>query len=103
MTTENGRSAFIPILITLIAVIGWFGFQTYQLLQERENLSVLAFNQDSMHKTAQKLRAQLDGLASGTSKLAQKGNANAQQIVSALAQRGITINSNEGASPPPAK
>jgi len=99
--TENGRNSFLPILITLIALILWFGFQTYHLAQERKNLSVLAANQETMHRNAQKMRAQLDGLASGTSKLAQQGNPNAQQIVTALASRGITINSSEAPKPPP--
>jgi len=98
--TENGRNAFFPLLITLVALILWFGIQTYQLLQEKKNLSALAANQETMHKTAQKMRAQLDGLASGTGKLAQQGNPTAQQIVAALAQRGITIKSSEAAKPP---
>ena len=99
--TDNGRTPFLPILITLITLTFWFGFQLYQLLQEKNNLSVLASSQEAVHKNAQKMRAQLDALASGTSKLAQQGNPNAQQIVSALAQRGITINSNEGTKSPP--
>ena len=95
---DNGRNPFLPMLVTLITLTVWFGFQTYQLLQERKNLSVLAANQEPMVKNSQKMRAQLDALASGTSRLAQRGNPNAQQIVSALAQRGITINPNAAAS-----
>jgi hypothetical protein len=98
--TENGRNAFVPMLITSITLVLWFGFQTYQLLQEKNNLGILAANQEAVHKNSEKMRAQLEVLASGTSKLAQQGNANAQQIVSALAQRGVTINSNEVAKPP---
>ena len=93
--TENERNPFLPILIILITLALWFGFQTYQLLQEKNNLSIFSTNQETVYKNAQKMRAQLDVLASGTSKLAQEGNTNAQKIVSALAQRGITINSNE--------
>jgi len=93
--TENGRSPFLPMLVTLIALTLWLGVQTYQLMQERSNLSALDTNQETPYTNAQKMRTQLDVLASGTSKLAQQGNANAQQIVNALAQRGITINSNE--------
>ena len=98
--TENARSPFLPILIALIALSIWFGFQTYQLIRERNSLSVVAVNQETQYKNSQKMRAQLDSLASGAAKLAQQGNSNAQQIVSALAQRGITINSNEVPNPP---
>ncbi len=98
--SENDRSPLLPILITLITLPIWFGFQTYQLFQEQNNLSVLAANQEVVFKNSQKMRVQLDALASGTSKLAQQGNPNAQQIVSALAQRGITMNSNEGSKAP---
>jgi hypothetical protein len=99
--TGNERNPFLPLLIILITLTLWFGFQTYQLQQERKSLSVLAANQEPLYKNSQKLRNQLDALASGTSRLAQQGNANAQQIVSALAQRGITIHPNEAATPAP--
>ena len=96
---ENGHSAFLPVLIALITLSIWFGFQTYQLVQERTNMAKASANQETTYKTAQKMRAQMDALAAGTSKLAQQNNANAQQIVSALAQRGITINAPEAAKP----
>ena len=93
--SDNLRAPAVPILITLIAINAWFGFQTYQLCMEQRNLRLIEANQQTTYLTAKKLRVQLDGLATGTSRLAQQGNTNAQQIVSDLAQRGITINPNE--------
>ena len=98
--TENVRTPLLPIFITLITLPIGFGFQTYQLFQEQNNLSALSANQEVVFKNSQKMHAQLDALASGTSKLALQGNPNAQQIVSALAQRGIAMNSNEGSKAP---
>jgi hypothetical protein len=93
--SEKIRTPTVPILITLISINAWFGFQTYQLFVEQRNLAAMETGQETTVVTAKKLRVQLDGLASGTSRLAQQGNANAQQIVTELAKHGITINSNE--------
>jgi urea transporter len=100
--TANSRTSFVPLMTMALALASWFGFQTYQLLQEKNKLNVLASSQEISHKNSEKMRAQFDGLATGTSKLAQQGNPVAQQIVSGLAQRGITVAAN-AATPAPAK
>ncbi len=85
---------FLPILLGLLTLVIWFGFQTSQLLRERDNLNTLSANQQAIYGNAQKLRMQLDALAAGTARLAQQGNQNAQQVVTALSAKGITINPN---------
>lgn len=90
----QGYGSFLPILLGLITLVLWFGFQTSQLIKERDNLNTLRTNQQAMHDNAQKLRIQLDVLAAGTARLAQQGNPNAQQVVNALRAQGITINPN---------
>ena len=95
----RGHSISLPVLLGLLSLVLWFGFQTLQLKQERDNLKTLRANQDTLYANAQKMRAQLDALAAGTAHLAQQGNANAGQIVNALKAKGITINPN----PQPAK
>lgn len=85
-------SLFPPLLLALVTLVLWFGFQTSQLLTERDNLKSLRTNQDAIYGNAQKMRAQLDAIAAGTARLAQQGNANAAQVVNALRARGITIN-----------
>jgi len=82
---------FAPLLLGLITLVLWFGFQTTQLLKERENITTARTNQTTTYSNAQNMRAQLDALAAETAKLAQAGNPNAALIVNALKQRGITI------------
>jgi hypothetical protein len=98
---DSSRSGFfLPMLLVMITLVVWFGFQTYQLAIERGNLKTLQANQDVMFNNAQKMRAQLDAIAAGTARLAQQGNVNAAQVVNALRAKGITINPN---ATPPAK
>jgi len=90
----NRPGLFLPVLLILITLVIWFGFQTYQVVKERENLKTLQANQETMFNNAQKMRAQMDAIAAETARLAQQGNANAAQVVNALKARGITINPN---------
>jgi len=89
---DRRYSLFPPLLLALVTLVLWFGFQTSQLLTERDNLKTLRSNQDTIYGNAQKMRAQLDSVAAGTARLAQQGNANAAQVVNALRAQGITIN-----------
>ena len=90
----EGYGIFLPILLGLLTLVLWFGFQTSQFLKEQDNLKILGDNQAPLYTNAQKLRGQMDAIAAGTARLAQAGNPNAQQVVNALAARGITINPN---------
>lgn len=92
MTEQKPASLFVPVLLLALALVVWFGFQASQLYGERAQLASLRGGQDATYQNAQKMRAQLDSLASGTQKLADGGNKNAQAVVNALQQRGITIN-----------
>ena len=85
-------SAFWPLLIIGVVTASWSGFQAYQLVQEHAALKKLHANQEAMVQNAVKLRAQLDGIAADTQRLADAGNANAQVIVAELRRRGVTIN-----------
>jgi hypothetical protein len=97
---EEARfGAFVPLLLVVAMLLLWFGFQTVQLVKEREHVGTLRANQATIYANAQKMRAQLDAIAADTARLAQAGNPHAAQIVEALRARGITINPNAGASP----
>jgi len=91
-SATSTRSAFWPLLIIGVAMAAWSGFQTYQLVQEHAALKALHTNQEALVQNAVKLRAQLDGIAGDTQRLANAGNANAQVIVNELRRRGVTIN-----------
>ena len=85
------RGLFVPMLLLALSVVLWFGFQTYQLVNERQQLAALRASQDAQVEGATKLRASLDTLATATAQLADSGNASARIIVEELRKRGITI------------
>jgi uncharacterized protein HemX len=98
-SASTTHSVFWPLLIFGVATVSWSGFQAYQLTQEHEALKKLHANQEALVQNSAKLRAQLDGIAADTQRLANSGNANAQVIVNELRRRGVTINPD---SPPAA-
>lgn len=87
-----GTSAFVPVLLLALAVVGWAGFQTVQLVRERQQLTLLHQSQSAQVDAATKLRASLDTMASATARLADSGNVNAKLLVDELRKRGVTIN-----------
>lgn len=91
-TSRRRHDVFLPLLLTLIGVVLWMGFQATQLWMENSTLSRLSDKQEATLRTAQGMRQQLNALASGVAKLAQAGNPNAKLIVNDLRRRGITIN-----------
>lgn len=96
----ESRGSFIPALLLVIAVVGWAGFQTFQLVTERTTLTEGIASQDSQMEQSRKVRAALENIATRTARIAQAGNANATLIVEELRKRGISINAD---APPPAQ
>lgn len=85
-------SAFYPLLLLGLAVLGWFAFQSWQLISERQQLQQFVAGQQPQVDNAGRLRASLDRLALSTRQLAQEGNPNARLLVEELQRRGVTIN-----------
>ena len=105
MESDNSRKESspleIPVLLIMLALLIWGGFQTTQLIKERLNLRQAMDEQEQLVVNGKKMRTQLDAIAAGTKRLADQGNANAQMIVQQLAKNGININpSAQGASAP---
>jgi hypothetical protein len=98
---DSHHGIFVPLLVLILAVVTWLGFQATQLVIERKNLTALTAGQEAVFQNAQKMRQQLDAIAGGTARLAAQGNPNAQAIVEALRARGITVNPDAPASPQP--
>ena len=94
------RGSSWPLLLTLVALLIWFGFQTFQLIVERNSLSSLKASFDSAVQESQKMQSQLQALINKTIELANEGNAAAKTAVMELDQKGIPI---KGAAPQPAK
>ena len=86
------HSAFVPLLLGGLALLGWLGFQTWQLYSERQALQTAHASQQQTVDSAAKLRASLDTLAADTQRLADSGNPNARALVDELKKRGVTIN-----------
>ena len=87
------RSSSLPLTLTIVSLLVWFGFQTAQLVVERSNLIQLKGNLDPAMQEAQKVRAQLKTLITRTAELANRGNASARTVVAELEKRGIPIKS----------
>lgn len=85
-------SPFVPLLLTVLAVAGWFAFQATHLMMERQQLAKAKSASETQQANATKVRASLDAVATATAKLATDGNSNARVIVDELRKRGITIN-----------
>ena len=81
----------VAVLITLIALLLWFGFQSVQLWRERGNLSGVKASQDGAIQEAEKIRLQFQGLMTKTSELANQGHGGARMIVDELQKRGIGV------------
>ena len=84
----------VAVIITLAALLLWFGFQSVQLWRERGNLSAVKASQETALQESEKIRLQFQGLMTKTSELANQGHAGAKLIVDELQKRGI------GVSPP---
>ena len=83
------RGVNLPLIILLIALLLWFGFQTLQLATERANLGEARGHQEAAMQEAQKLRTQFESLISKTSELANKGHAGAKLVMEELQKRGM--------------
>ena len=96
---QHKARLFLPVALLGIALLLWVGFQTTQLLRERQGLRTLREGQEAQVQTSQKVRASLDAVATGTLKLSEQGNPNARLIVDELRKRGVTINPTATPSP----
>lgn len=85
-------SAFLPLLLGLLALAVWLGLQVWQLATDRESLQAAHAAQQPTVDNAAKLRTSLDALAADTQRLADAGNPNAKLLVDELKKRGVTIN-----------
>jgi hypothetical protein len=81
----------VAILITLVALLLWFGFQSVQLWRERGNLSAVKANQEGAIQESEKIRLQFQGLMTKTSELANQGHVGAKLIIEELQKRGIGV------------
>jgi hypothetical protein len=67
------------------------GFQTTQLIRERDNLLAVRVSQEPTLQQAAKLRQQIDTLVGKTAQLAAEGDPGARSVVDDLRRQGITL------------
>jgi hypothetical protein len=79
----------LPLVITLIALLVFFGFETLQLFSERNNLRLVKGNQEGAIQESQKIQQQFKMILTKTSELADKGHAGAKLVVDELQKRGL--------------
>lgn len=96
MTMQNGSAAtarehsvYIPIVIGLVALVAFLGFQGIELLQARGVLRAQHEGQNNAMAASEKMRQQLLTIAGRTAELAQKGDPDAKAVVDAYAKRGL--------------
>lgn len=87
--TKPGHSVYIPVLIGLVALVGFLAFQCVEFVQVRGALKGQREGQNSAYDASEKMRARFGTIASKTADLAQKGDADAKAIVDAYAKRGL--------------
>ncbi len=85
------RASSLPLILTVVSLLVWFGFQAVQLVLERSDLSQLKGNLEPAMQEAQKARAQMETLITKTAELANQGNASAKTVVEELERKGIPI------------
>ena len=92
------RALVIVVVAFFLAIV----FQTYQLIRDHSNLENAQAGQQSPLEQAVQMRQETEGLAGDVAALAEKGNANAKQIVEVMRQQGITLRSPQAGAAAPA-
>jgi ABC-type polar amino acid transport system ATPase subunit len=79
------------LTILAIAFFLTVAFQTYELFREHSNLENAQAGQQTPLEQALQMRQETEALAGDVAGLADKGNANAKQIVDGMRQQGIAL------------
>jgi hypothetical protein len=93
------HSAFVPLLLSTLALLVFFSFQAVQAYGQRQALLATHLAQQQTVDNAGRLRTNLDALAADTQRMADAGNPNAGALVAELRRRGITFNAAAAVAP----
>lgn len=86
---KRSGSSSIALTVTIVCLILWFGFQTFQLLRDRGNLGFVKANQESAMQESEKVQVQFKTLLSKIADLANQGHAGAKMVMDELQKRGV--------------
>lgn len=90
----------MQVAILSLALFVLVAFQTVVLIQTRGNLVATRNSQDQGTQQGQRVRQQLDVLATGTARLAAGGDQNAAKIVEDFRRQGVTFTFPNGTTAP---
>ena len=82
------QRALVTVVVAFFLTVA---FQTYQLIRDHSNLENAQADQQAPLEQSLQMRQETEGLAGDVAVLADKGNANAKQIVEVMRQQGITL------------
>ncbi|MDH3641018.1 MAG: hypothetical protein OES38_02925 [Gammaproteobacteria bacterium] len=90
---QTGESGILMLVVTLIlaCVLVQNGYQTFQIIDDRDRLAQRIEAQETSVRDAEKVRAQLLSIAGQTAALAEQGNPNAIRLVELLRAQGVTV------------
>jgi hypothetical protein len=74
-------------------------FQTYELIREHSNIENAQAGQQAPLEQAVQTQKETEALAGDVAALADKGSANAKQIVEGMRQQGITLRTPQAPAP----
>lgn len=86
---KRSDASSIALTVTIVCLILWFGFQTFQLLRDRGNLGFVKANQESAMQESEKVQVQFKTLLSKIAELANQGHAGAKMVIDELQKRGV--------------
>ena len=89
------QRALVTIVVAFFLTIA---FQTYQLIRDHSNLENARAGQQAPLEQALQMRQETEGLAGDVAALADKGNADAKQIVDVMRAQGITLRAPQAAA-----
>jgi uncharacterized protein YggE len=87
----GGPSLVLPVALLAVAFLAAIGFQTLELMRDRNTLSGVYAGQEAAVEQTLRLRNSVDAFAGDTAKLAQAGDPQAKQVVDALRSQNISI------------
>jgi cell division protein FtsB len=95
-------SAWPAVACLVLAMLIWFGFQTWNLQREYQQLRAIHAGQEGPLEQARRRQAQLESTARKVYALSQQGHAGAALIVQELARRGVNVTPDTGTTAPAA-
>jgi cell division protein FtsL len=87
----TSRISMLVVTLLLACVLVQNGYQTFQIMADRDKLAERIAAQEATVQDGEKVRAQLLSIAGQTALLAEQGNANAVRLIEVLRDQGVVV------------